>query len=181
MSESASPSFVLLSNRLGFTVWSEENKSYFVELYSNPQVTEFIGGPFTAEQIEQRYIRETIRYDAHRFQYFPIFLPGSKEFVGCCGLREYDLDKKILEIGFHFLPSHWRRGYAKEAATAMIAYAFDTLAVNALFAGHNPNAVASKNLLEKLGFTFTHEEFYEPTGLMHPSYLLTRENYKRLE
>ena len=31
--------------------------------------------------------------------------------------------------------------------------------------------------LEKLGFQFTHDEFYEPTGLMHPSYFLDRERY----
>jgi hypothetical protein len=27
----------------------------------------------------------------------------------------------------------------------------------------------------RLGFVHTHDEFYEPTGLMHPSYLLTRQ------
>ena len=27
-------------------------------------------------------------------------------------------------------------------------------------------------MLSKLGFSFTHEEFYQPTGLMHPSYIL---------
>jgi [ribosomal protein S5]-alanine N-acetyltransferase len=28
-------------------------------------------------------------------------------------------------------------------------------------------------LMQRLGFRFTHKEFYVPTGLNHPSYLLT--------
>jgi [ribosomal protein S5]-alanine N-acetyltransferase len=31
-----------------------------------------------------------------------------------------------------------------------------------------------RQLLAKLGFHYTHDEFYPPTGLQHPSYLLMR-------
>jgi [ribosomal protein S5]-alanine N-acetyltransferase len=54
----------------------------------------------------------------------------------------------------------------------VIEHAFKTLAASALFAGHNPNNHASRRLLEKLGFQYTHDELYRPTGLHHPSYLL---------
>jgi len=43
-----------------------------------------------------------------------------------------------------------------------------------LFAGHHPENHASRRILSKLGFRLTHEEFYPPTGLLHPSYLLPR-------
>ena len=59
----------------------------------------------------------------------------------------------------------------------MIAYVFDVLKASALFAGHNPINAASRGLLEKLGFEYTHDEFYAPTGLHHPSYRLTAEEY----
>ena len=36
----------------------------------------------------------------------------------------------------------------------------------------------SERLLRKLGFRFTHQEFYPPTGLLKPAYLL--ENPKAL-
>jgi hypothetical protein len=32
-------------------------------------------------------------------------------------------------------------------------------------------------LLEKLGFHYTHDEYYSATGLDHPSYLLTADEY----
>ncbi len=76
----------------------------------------------------------------------------------------------ILEVGVHIRSGHWNRGYALEATRAMVmAYAFDTLSAAALFAGHNPTNVGSRRLLTKLGFRYTHDKFYEPTGLHHPS------------
>ena len=67
-------------------------------------------------------------------------------------------------------PQFWRQGYAVEAANAVIDYAFAILGANALFAGHNPNNKASQKVLAKQGFHYVGDEFYEPTGLYHPSY-----------
>jgi ribosomal-protein-alanine N-acetyltransferase len=54
------------------------------------------------------------------------------------------------------------------------------LEVTGLFAGHNPKNEASRHILAKLGFRYTHDELYEPTGLQHPCYLLTAEEYREL-
>jgi RimJ/RimL family protein N-acetyltransferase len=59
-----------------------------------------------------------------------------------------------------------------------MAYAFDVLEVNALFAGHHPDNKVSRALIERLGFAYTHDEFYAPTGLHHPSYRLTAGAYE---
>jgi ribosomal-protein-alanine N-acetyltransferase len=56
----------------------------------------------------------------------------------------------------------------------VITYAFDTLGASALFAGHHPENAASRKVLAKLGFQFTHKQLYPPTGLEHDSYLLKR-------
>jgi RimJ/RimL family protein N-acetyltransferase len=104
-------------------------------------------------------------------------LLSSDEHIGCCGLRPYDLSQKIYEIGFHIRSKQWGLGYASEAARGVIEFAFEDLDVKALFAGHNPQNTTSRNLLEKLGFRYTHDEYYEPTGLNHPSYLFTKEDH----
>ncbi|MGH7594733.1 MAG: GNAT family N-acetyltransferase [bacterium] len=65
-----------------------------------------------------------------------------------------------------------------KAARAVIKYSFDELKAKALFAGHNPKNEASRLLLEKLGFQYTHDEYYPPTGLKHPSYLLKVEEWR---
>ena len=48
------------------------------------------------------------------------------------------------------------------------------LNATAIFAGHNPKNTASCYVLEKLGFQYIGDEYYEPTGLYHPSYELLR-------
>ena len=59
-------------------------------------------------------------------------------------------------------------------------YAFSKVKANVLFAGHNPENNASEKLIKKLGFKFIRNEFYEPTGLMHPSYMMMRDDYRVL-
>ncbi len=83
-------------------------------------------------------------------------------------------------MGIHLKEKYWGKGIAQEACSAIIDYAFKNLSANALFAGHNPKNVASANLLKKLGFTYTHDEYYPPTKLYHPSYLMKKENYRDL-
>ena len=67
--------------------------------------------------------------------------------------------------GCPFAARDWGQGLAQEAGRAVIEFAFETLGVKGLFAGHHPANDASRRLIEKLGFHFTHEEFYAPTGL----------------
>jgi RimJ/RimL family protein N-acetyltransferase len=107
-------------------------------------------------------------------QYWPIFLLESDEHVGCCGLRPHDAANRVYELGVHICSNWWRQHLAEEAACAVIEYAFGTLRATAIFAGHNPNNKASQSLLLKVGFSYTHHEYYSATGLQHPSYVLTR-------
>jgi ribosomal-protein-alanine N-acetyltransferase len=135
-------------------------------------VTRQIGGPFSAEAVQERLDREAATLRSHGIQYWPIFLLATGELVGCCGLRPYGSEEKTYEIGFHIRPEHWGKGYASEAARAVIAHAFQNLGAAGLFAGHHPDNHASRSVLEKLGFRHSHDELYAPTGLLHPSYWL---------
>jgi hypothetical protein len=58
-------------------------------------------------------------------------------------------------------------------------YAFTDLKGGGLFAGHHPKNDASRLLLIKLDFRYTHDEYYEPTGLQHPSYLMEAADLNR--
>ena len=73
-------------------------------------------------------------------------------------------------MGFHLRPKYWGKGYATEAANAVIDYAFHHFHADGLFAGHNPKNVVSRKVLLKLGFVYIGDKFYAPTGLYHPSY-----------
>ena len=77
-------------------------------------------------------------------------------------------------MGFHLCPEFWGKGYATEAANAVIDYAFGQLHAEGLFAGHNPKNTVSGKILTKLGFEYIGDEFYAPTRLYHPSYEMRR-------
>lgn len=135
-------------------------------------MTALSGGRFTAEMVRERLQREIELVRQNGVQYWPAFLNGAKQFIGCAGLRPYRLEERICEPGVHLRPVFQGKGFAREAANAIIEYAFETLGARSLFAGHHPRNEAPRRLLIKLGFVGTREERYPPTGLMHPSYLL---------
>jgi len=164
---------------MGFRLWSRADLDLAMGLWGDPEVTRLIGGPFSREQVQERLSREIGAMQSHGVQYWPMFLLSTGKFLGCCGLRPYMLDDGIYEIGIHLQRACWCQGFALEATRAVMGYAFNTLGVKALFAGHNPANAASRRLLEKLGFRYTHDEYYPPTGLNHPSYLLTADEYTR--
>ena len=171
--------YFLTSTRLGFRLWKNDDFQLAKNLWGNYEVSKFIDsrGKLNNAQISDKIEKEIESQKAYGIQYWPIFLISNNEHIGCCGLRPYDTDKRINEIGVHIIPDYWRKGFATEAINTVTEYAFNKLKVTALFAGHNPVNNSSRNLLLKLGFRYTHDEFYPPTGLNHPSYLLTAEEY----
>jgi RimJ/RimL family protein N-acetyltransferase len=166
--------YFLRSARLGFRVWGAEDLDLALGLWGDPLVTGLIDsrGKLSAEAVAERLQKEIATCAQHGVQYWPIFLLDTHEHIGCCGLRPYDPPARVYEFGVHIRSGHWGVGYAVESSRAVIDYAFGKLGVASLFAGHNPKNDASRRLLAKLGFRHTHDEFYPPTGLMHPSYSL---------
>jgi RimJ/RimL family protein N-acetyltransferase len=171
--------YFLTTKRLGFRYWKEDDFDLADNLWGNPEVTKLIDarGKLNHKEVKELLFKEIETQKSFGVQYWPIFLLNTNEHIGCCGLRPYDPNKFIYEIGAHILSNHWRNGYALEATRCVIEYAFNVLNYSALFAGHNPENNASKKLLEKLRFNYIRDEYYEPTGLNHPSYLLTKEEY----
>jgi ribosomal-protein-alanine N-acetyltransferase len=168
----AAPTYFLKTARLGFRRWSPEDLPLAVALWADQEVTRLIGGPFSEEQIHHRLDQEIAFLRAEGVQYWPVFLLAGDDFAGCCGLRPYGREAKIRELGFHFRPTQWGKGLASEAAGAVIQYAEESLGLEGLFAGHHPENLASRRVLQKLRFRFTHEELYPPTGKMHSCYFL---------
>ncbi len=167
-------SYFMTTRRLGFSHWTEEDLPLARLLWGEAAVTRYIcaSGTFTEKDIEARLAKEIQNDREHGIQYWPVFLLETGELVGCCGLRPYQEGQP--EFGVHFREKFWRQGLAKEAAEAVIARAFKELGAESLFAGRHPHNAASEGLLARLGFRFMREEYYAPTGLMHPSYVLEK-------
>jgi len=84
---------------------------------------------------------------------FLVELKESGDPIGVCGLlfREF-LD--VTDVGFALLPEYWRRGFAYEAASAVMIYGHSELGIEKIVALTSEDNPASIRVLEKLGMTF---------------------------
>ena len=83
--------------------------------------------------------------------------------LGACGVVEQG--EEAPEIGYWVGIAFWGKGYATEAARAVIDYAFDNLHYNVLHAGARVNHPASRRVLEKCGFQWTGVGLYRIRSL----------------
>lgn len=174
----AADKYFLSTERLNFRCWREDDLPLAMAVWGDAEVSRYVGGPFSEQQVAARLAKETASMSEHRIQYWPIFLRTSAAHVGCAGMRMYNAEERVFAAGYYLRRSFWGQGLAQEAGRAVIAYAFDQLGAHALFAGHHPQNAVSRHVLAKLGFRYTHDELYVPTGLLHPSYLLTSAEYR---
>lgn len=172
-SDPSSAPYFLRTARIGFRTWTKGDLPLARELWGDARVTRWIGGPWGVEEVAGRLAEEIGTQRGCGIQYWPVFALADGAFLGCCGLRPRVGDH-ARELGVHLVPERWGRGYATEAARAVVEYAFDALEVPALFAGHHPENRSSGRILERLGFRRVADELYPPTGLLHPSYRLAR-------
>lgn len=167
--------YFLTSERIGFRHWREDDLDLALGLWGDPEVTRLVDArtPLQPGQVRARLADEIARRRRYGIQYWPIFLRANGEHLGCCGLREKYPAERVLEFGVHLRRAAWGKGLASEAGRAAIAWAFREGGAAQLFAGHHPENHGSRRMLLKLGFRHVGDEFYPPTGLQHPSYLLT--------
>jgi len=83
---------------------------------------------------------------------FAITLREHATLIGGVGLR---LSKahNHAELGYWLGVPYWGKGYATEAACAMVRYGFEQLGLHRIQASHFSNNPASGNVLRKIGMT----------------------------
>lgn len=166
------PTYFLVSNRIGFRYWHQDDLHLALNLWGDRQVTRLISKEgLNLSQVKERLDRELAAARDHHMQYWPVFRLTDGAHLGCAGLRPFAPSR--AELGVQLKPQFWGEGYATEAGAAVIKYAFQENIADCLFAGHHPDNQASRNALLKLGFLGTSATYYEPTALLHPSYLCT--------
>jgi RimJ/RimL family protein N-acetyltransferase len=73
--------------------------------------------------------------------------------LGACGIAKLDGEQR--EIGYWLGVPFWGKGYATEAARAVIDHAFGDLGYDLLLGGARVSNPASRRVLEKCGFQWT--------------------------
>ena len=101
------------------------------------------------------YIRDgpIASYERYGFGMYIVSLKEDGAPIGICGLVKRDTLEDV-DIGFAFLSRFWSRGYAIEAATAILEYARSVVRLDRVVGVTVPDNTSSIRLLEKLGLRF---------------------------
>lgn len=161
--ESDVSSYMLLANDVGYNCFSPPGRF----LVSSP------------EEAREKIRERMDLFDRQQLGKFPVFLKATGEFVGTCGMEPFELGGKTeVELGYRLCLKHWGRGYAKEAAAAVLQYGFGTLHCQRILAFVLPQNRASVKILEKLGFDYLQDFLHY--DLSHRLYDYPRERFRGL-
>ncbi|MBI2214317.1 MAG: GNAT family N-acetyltransferase [Acidobacteria bacterium] len=146
----------LETERLRLRPLDADDAPFILELLNEPSWIRFIGdrGVRTLDDA-RRYIAEgpAAMYALHGLGLLLVETKEGCESLGICGLiRRAALPD--VDIGFAFLPRHWGKGFAFEAAEATIAHARHDLGLPRLLAITSLDNDSSIRLLEKLGMEY---------------------------
>jgi ribosomal-protein-alanine N-acetyltransferase len=96
--------------------------------------------------------------DVERFGVWVIIERESATVVGDIGFFGPPDASGVLEVGYSVVPDRRRRGYATEAAIALVTWALDQPGIHAIVATCDEDNSASILTLDRIGFRRTGEE-----------------------
>jgi [ribosomal protein S5]-alanine N-acetyltransferase len=92
-------------------------------------------------------------YQQHGYGLFMVEDNASREPLGFCGLL-YREHLQETDIGFAFLPQCWGKGYAFEAAAAILHFGYSKLQLKRIVGLTSASNAASIKILTRLGLRF---------------------------
>ena len=128
-------------------------------LWSDESVMVYMGGkPLTREECWTRFLRYAGHWAVLGFGYWVVEEKLTGDFVGEVGLGDFKRDLQpslngVPELGWVLTPAQHGKGYATEAAKAVLRWGREHFGANAFSCIIHPEHRASINVARKCGFT----------------------------
>lgn len=130
--------------------------AFMLDLLNQPSFHQFIGdrGVRTLEDA-RTYIEERAlaAYAKNGFGPFAVELKTGGLVIGIVSLLDRD-ELDDVDVGFAFLPEFWRQGFASEATSAIMDFAFTDLGLRRIIAITQPDNIGSIRTLERTGLKY---------------------------
>lgn len=145
-----------------------------VDLWTDPDVTRFMGGPRERPSLAAD-LEETARHPAaETYDLWPLIERESGKVVGHCGLLDKEIEGTTeIELVYVLAAPAWGKGYAAEIAAAIRDWAFSTPGLNRLIALIEPSNRASERVAVKTGMRLE-REIARPGGALRRMYAVER-------
>lgn len=147
---------VLDTQRLSLRELTPDDAQFILKLLNEPSFLRYIGDKKVRNLEDARnYISNgpVASYGRNGFGLYLVELKKSHTPIGICGfLKREELPEP--DIGFAFLPEFWSKGFAFEAAAALLQDGRERLELQRILAITSLDNDASIKLLQRLGFSF---------------------------
>ncbi|HSK64699.1 MAG TPA: GNAT family N-acetyltransferase [Pyrinomonadaceae bacterium] len=147
---------VLETERLVLRPFTTGDAAFVLTLLNEPSFLRYIGDKQVRTLADARqYLANgpIASYERNGFGLCLVELKDSHTSIGMCGLLKRE-ELPDPDIGFAFLPDFWNKGFAFEAASAVMKDAHERLKLSRILAIVNADNYASMKLLERLGLKF---------------------------
>lgn len=120
------------------------------------------GFPWGREKSEQDFVGSLHHWEEHSFGKRALIEKKSGEWVGFVELCHVGpgtagISEDEVEIGWWVTPSAWGRGFATEAAAALLEEGFERLGLDRIVARVQPANVSSVRVAQKIGMRLARE------------------------
>ena len=150
---------VLSTERLVLRPVTADDHAVLLMHWTQPDVRRFLfdGAALSAAEVTETIGESVADFAARGYGIWLIelgsgaALAGSAPLVGTAGLRP--LEESGLEIFYSLAPGAWGRGYATEAARAVVEYGLGPLGLPEVLAEVDEGNIASVAVVKRLGMT----------------------------
>jgi RimJ/RimL family protein N-acetyltransferase len=159
-----SETFEIRTARLRLRPWRDDDFEAYAALNADARVMEFYPGLVSREESRVRFDAWQKRIAEQGYGFWPVEVLGGAPFIGMVGLSNADFEAPFLpavEIGWRLAAEHWGRGYATEAARAVLAYGFEQVGLAEIVSFTTTANVRSRRVMEKLGMRRSPDEDFQ--------------------
>ncbi len=157
---------LLYTSRLLLRELNENDAPFIVELLNTEGWLRYIGDRHIhtiADAVKYIHNGPVSSYQKYGYGLYLVALKETQTPVGICGLIRRD-HWEDTDIGFAFLPQYTGKGYALEAAIAVLSDGKERHHLTRIIAITMEENKPSIQLLEKLGLSYEKRIIYENTG-----------------
>jgi RimJ/RimL family protein N-acetyltransferase len=161
------------TERLILRRWREADREPYVAMMLDRQVSDWLGGPFTAEEALARIDRNEDALAEHGYGRMAMERRADGRFIGYCGLMPIADNLPFdggFEVGWSLAQTGWGQGYASEAARAVFADGFLRLGLSEILAFTGEKNLRSQAVAGRLGMVREPRRDFDHPGLApdHP-------------
>ena len=143
---------VLLTERLELRPLTAQDAGFLFDLYTDPEVIRYTGETRLRDEAHAReFLDRCTAMPASHPPVYLISIVGEEKKSGWCGLR-YDDEDHVFDLGFRLERTSWGKGYATEAARAVMEEAFGQYGLISIRARCARENIGASHVLLKLGF-----------------------------